>query len=105
MGENLDEICYNKTMDLAIPKFIKACLWSYEVEKIDLSLPSHRRILIQNILNRGTTDAVLWLKTHFSENQITEVIKESSNSDWNRKSLALWSLIYNISPAKAGRFI
>ena len=92
-------------MDIAIPKFIKACLWSYDVEKIDLSLPSHQRIIIQNVLNRGTSDAVLWLKKHFREDQIAEVIKESSNSDWNRKSLALWSLIYNTSPAKVGRFI
>ena len=92
-------------MDIQIPQFVKACLWSYDTEMMDFSLPSHRRILIQNILNRGTSDAVSWLKEHFSEDQITEVIKESSNSNWNKKSLALWSLIYNISPVKKGRFV
>ncbi|MEI7463585.1 MAG: hypothetical protein WCK03_04305 [Candidatus Taylorbacteria bacterium] len=92
-------------MDIQIPQFVKACLWSYDVEKMDFSLPNHRRILIQNILNRGTSDAVSWLKENFSEDQITEVIKESSNSSWNKKSLALWSLVYNISPVKKGRFV
>jgi len=40
-----------------------------------------------------------------SEKEIMEVIKKSSISDWSKKSLALWSLVFDIYPSKEGRFI
>ncbi len=36
--------------------------------------------------------------------EIKEIIKKSVVSDWNKKSLALWSLVFNIRPARKGRF-
>ncbi len=72
---------------------------------IDFSVPDHRTRIIQNVLNRGTNDAVSWLRKIFSEKEIAEVIKKSFNSDWNKKSLALWSLVFDIRPLKEGRFV
>jgi len=91
-------------MNIVIPKSVKACLWSYDVEKIDFSLPDHRVRVIQNVLNRGTSEAVSWIRENFSESEIADVIKKSSVSDWNKKSLALWSLLFDVRPAKQGRF-
>ncbi len=91
-------------MNIEIPQSVKACLWSYNIDKIDLSLPEHKEKVIKNVLNRGTNEAVLWLRKTFSENEISEVIKKSSSSSWSKKSLALWSLIFNTFPTKKERF-
>ena len=91
-------------MKMEIPRFVKACLWSYNTDMIDFSVADHRTRVIQNVLNRGTSDAVSWLREVFSEKEIAEVIEKSNNSDWNKKSLALWSLVFNVRPAKKGRF-
>lgn len=104
LNANLVKICYNKNVGIEIPKFVKACLWSYDIDKIDFSVPDHRKGIIQNILNRGTSDAISWLREIFSEREIAEVIEKSASSDWNKKSLALWSLVFNVHPLKEGRF-
>jgi hypothetical protein len=92
-------------MNIVIPQSVKVCLWSYDVDMIDFSLPDHRTLVIKNVLNRGTSEAISWIRENFSENEIADVIKKSSVSDWSKKSLALWSLLFNVRPAKQGRFI
>ncbi|KKQ87847.1 MAG: hypothetical protein UT09_C0009G0001, partial [Parcubacteria group bacterium GW2011_GWF2_38_8] len=82
-------------MKIEIPEFVKACLWSYDIDTIDFSVLDHRTRVIQNVLNRGTSDAISWLRKIFSEKEIIEVIEKSISTDWNKKSLALWSLIFN----------
>jgi len=101
---NLAKIWYNKKMKTIIPESVKVCLWSYNVDMIDLSVPDHRIRIIQNVLNRGTNDAIFWLREVFPEKEIAEVIKKSTSSDWNKKSLALWSLVFNVHPLRSGRF-
>jgi len=91
-------------MKTAIPQSVKACLWSYDIDMIDFSLANHRARVIQNVLNRGTSEAIFWIRENFSENEIADVIKKSSVSDWSKKSLALWSLLFNVRPVKQGRF-
>ena len=92
-------------MKIAVPDSVKVCLWSYNTDMIDFSLPDHRTRIIKNVLNRGTSDAVSWLRGVFPAEEISEVIKKNSNSDWSKKSLALWSLIFNVYPLKEGRFV
>lgn len=99
------EMRYNINMNKTIiPQSVKASLWSYNVDKIDLFLPAHRTLIIHNVLNSGTSDAIYWLRQNFSEDEIIDVIKKSSVSIWDKKSLALWSLIFDALPTKQGRF-
>lgn len=58
------------------PKAVKACLGSYDADKMTLSNPDHRFIVIMNILNHGSMKAVDWLWKNVSEKkEITEMIK------------------------------
>ena len=91
-------------MKITLPQAVKSCLWSYDTDLIDPSLPDHRTLIMHNVLDRGTNEAVLWLRQTFSEKEIIEVIAQSSVSDWSKKSLALWSLVFNTRPVKEGRF-
>jgi len=95
---------YNVIMENDFPRAVKACLWSYDLEKIDLANADHRTRLIENVLNHGTSPAIDWLFKHFDRKEITEVIARSSTSSWNRKSLALWSLVFGTSPQRDARY-
>ena len=89
---------------MILPDSVKACLWSYDTDLIDLGSASHRARIIQNVLNRGTKEAVDWLLQNFSPEEISATITGSSEEDWNKKSLSLWSLIFEALPGRKGRF-
>jgi len=91
-------------MSEELPQEVKVCLWSYDTDKIDLHLPDHRFRLIQNVLDRGSAAAVAWLLDKFPGDEIARVIRESSRSQWSKKSLSLWSLVFGVSPARESRF-
>ncbi len=91
-------------MKYDLPDSVKVCLWSYDTDKIDLSLPDHRLLIIKNILNMGTTYAVTWLFDNFTKEEISTAIHNSNVSEWNKKSLSLWSLVFDSSPIKKTRF-
>lgn len=91
-------------MDSKLPQAVKICLWSYDTNKISLSNPDDRFRIIFNVLNYGTKKAVEWLWGNFSEKEIIETIHSSIESEWDRKSLNFWSLIYQASPARKNRF-
>lgn len=81
-----------------IPQFLQPFLWSYDLSQLDLT--KHKNIIIKNILDLGTSQATDWLKQQYSEDEIRETIRESVFSDWSKKSINLWTLVYNISPKK-----
>lgn len=87
------------------PKSVRVCLWSYDIENIDMSLPDHRLIIIKNILNTGASSAVSWLFDNFKKEEIVSAISNSSKSEWNKKSLSLWSLVFDVYPIKKTRFL
>ncbi len=87
-----------------MPDSVRACLWSYDVDKIDFDLPDSRQRLVENILNRGTKAAIDWLFLNFSNEEIATIITRSRNSAWDKKSLALWFLIFKARPALNARF-
>ncbi|MFA6922897.1 MAG: hypothetical protein WC223_01465 [Bacteroidales bacterium] len=91
-------------MNRKLPQAVKVCLWSYDTDKINLSNPNDRHRIILNVLNHGTKKAVEWLWENFSKEEIAETIKNSIASEWDRKSLNFWSLIYRASPTRKSRF-
>ena len=68
-----------------------------------MDLEKHKRIIIKNILDFGTKQATDWLRENYTEEEIKEVIRKSIRSEWSKKSINLWSMIYNVQP-KETRF-
>jgi hypothetical protein len=81
--------------------FLKTVFWSYRLE--DLSVTKHQTLIIKQILNHGTVAATNWLRKTYTADQISAVIAVSAESEWSKKSLALWSLIYNVRPNRHSR--
>lgn len=79
-----------------LPKSVENVLWSYEMNKIDLEL--HKKLIIAQVLNYGTEDATDWLFQTYNLNEIRKVAEQIPAGQWDKKSLALWSLYLNIKP-------
>ncbi|MDP3988879.1 MAG: hypothetical protein Q8P93_01440 [bacterium] len=92
-------------MKSALPQEIRACLWSYDTSTIDPSNPAHRTLIIKNVLNNGTSVATDWLFATYSKEEIQRVIEHSIHSEWSKKSIALWSLVFGVTPLRQNRFV
>jgi hypothetical protein len=73
-----------------LPQSVKAVLWSYDTDKIDLQ--KHRRLVISQVLNFGTKKATDWLFKYYGKAVIRKVASEIPLGQWDKKSYTLWSL-------------
>ena len=71
-----------------LPQSVKAVLWSYNTDKIDLQ--KHRRLIISQVLNFGTKKATDWLFKYYGKDLVREIASEIPLGQWDKKSLALW---------------
>ena len=77
---------------MKIPKSARAALWSYDVD--DLDRDDDRTLIISNILNLGTKEAVSWLFKIYKKSEIKSVLQASKPGLWNKRSINLWSLVF-----------
>ncbi|MDO8624142.1 MAG: hypothetical protein Q7R54_02190 [bacterium] len=87
---------------MTFPPAVRACLWSYNISGLDLE--RDKTLIITNVLNYGTKEATEWLFAQYSAPLIAAVIQTPLPGRWDKKSLALWSLIFSVTPKLKGRF-
>ena len=79
-----------------LPKSVKNVLWSYDTNRINFDL--HKKLIIAQVLNFGTKEATDWLFELYGPDEIRKMAEQIPSGQWDRKSLALWSLYLNIRP-------
>lgn len=84
------------------PQMLQPFLWSYNLSRMDIQ--RDKQVIIKQILDYGTAEATDWLRKTYSEDDIREAIRASIKSDWSKKSLALWNLVYDALPSREHRF-
>ncbi len=89
-------------MSVPIPAFLAPFLWSYDLSRLDLE--RDKSLIIKQVLDHGSAKATDWLRATYSTDEIRDAIQASARSDWGRKSLELWALVYDTRPAREGRF-
>ena len=87
---------------MELPPSVKVTLWSYDISQLDLSRDRAR--IITNVLNYGTLDATRWLKETYTEDEIRDVVAHAKPGEWSKRSLNLWSLVYDVTTAMHTRF-
>ena len=87
---------------IEIPQIVRAALWSYDINSLDLKRDRVR--IITNVLNYGAFAAVEWLRDTYSKQEIAEVIAAPKPGEWNERSLNLWSLVYGTPAVAHERF-
>ena len=83
---------------IQLPQAVNAVLWSYDLSQIDLS--KHKRIIISQVLNFGSLEAVSWLFDNYPSDEIKEAAINIPLGAWNKKSLNLWSLYFDLEKAQ-----
>lgn len=79
-----------------MPQSVKNVLWSYNTEEIDPD--TNKQIIVGQVLNFGTKEATDWLFRNYSIEEIRKIAVTIPSGQWDRKSLALWSLYLEINP-------
>lgn len=86
---------------MIFPPAVRACLWSYDLSALDVERDA--TLIITNVLNFGTKEATDWLFGTYPRPQIATVIEKPLPGRWDKKSLALWSLMFGVKPKLHGR--
>ncbi|MGC9373359.1 MAG: DUF6922 domain-containing protein, partial [Thermovirgaceae bacterium] len=76
-----------------IPEKLRALFWDVDQSKLDLA--RHGAFIIERVLNMGDQQALAWLRTIVSDEQILQVVKGSRRL--TRKTALCWKNIYNLS--------
>jgi len=87
---------------MLFPPAVRACLWSYDTSMLDIA--RDQVLIITNVLNFGSKEATDWLFTQYSGPQIAAVVRKPLPGRWDKRSIALWSLVFGVTPELKGRF-
>ena len=75
-----------------IPQQLHPFFWDVDPQSFEpLSYPEYT---IGRILEKGNSEAVTWLRQHFSEEMIVSVIRRDARL--SRKSATFWALVYRV---------
>jgi hypothetical protein len=81
-----------------IPEFLKGCLWSYDIDKLNIDLDFTR--IATNILIYGDLKAVCWLLDNFSNERIVSTLIHPLKGEWDPRSLNFWAGYFQVEPNK-----
>lgn len=77
-----------------VPGFLQSTLWSYDIRRMDPQ--RDKKLIIEQVLNYGTTDQVKWVFHNYSDQEIKEVVREPSRGIWWPEALNFWTTIFNL---------
>jgi len=86
-------MCYNKNVKIKA-EYLRPFFWDSDLSKIKIK--ENKQYIIERILELGDRDAVQWLFSNFSLDEIKKTVKESKNI--SQKSLNFWSIILEDQP-------
>ena len=75
-----------------VPAELRAFFWDIDIESFDPL--SHPAYTIERLLELGTAEAVEWLETQFSKDQIRDVLRRDTRL--SPKSATFWALVYEV---------
>ena len=77
-----------------IPEHLRPFFWETDLSKI--SIEENKQYIIERILDLGDKEAVQWIFSNFSLDEIKKAIKGSRRI--SKKSLNFWSIILDDQP-------
>ena len=88
-------------MKKKIPKFVAPCLWSYNINHMDLQ--EDKQLIIMQVLNYGTWRNIKWLYSVYTEDDIKKVVTNPGRGLWFPKVLNFWETVLEIKIPKNKR--
>ena len=81
---------------MALPKFLEPFLPSYDISKMDLRDRYDKKLIIEAVLNQGTTKEIKWLFRTYSIREIKNVLRNPSRGCWDARVLNFWTKFFDI---------
>ena len=78
-----------------IPTSVRACLWSSNLRQLDWA--GQRGLVITQVLNRGTLEAVRWIIRLYGMRAIRNVVKNPRRGLWFPSTLQFWLTFFRMS--------
>ncbi len=75
-------------MKKKIPQNIAPCLWSYNIDNLDLK--KDKETIITQVLNYGDAGRIKWLYSVYSEEDIRKVVLSPRRGMWFPKVINFW---------------
>ena len=83
---------------MALPKFLKPCFPSYDLDSLDLQ--RNKKLIITQILNFGTERDLKWLGRAYSQRDFKEVLSQPERGVWLKEVLLYWLKVFNLKISK-----
>jgi hypothetical protein len=74
---------------MKLPKQLKSVFWDVNLNEIDEK--KHQNFLITRIAEKGRWPNIVWLKNHFSLNNIKQAVVNSRNT--SKKTKNFWQIL------------
>jgi hypothetical protein len=81
-------------MNNRIPEDVAPCLWSYNIEDIDLKKDKEK--IITQVLNYGSPQRIKWLYSIYTEDDIKHVVLNPRRGMWFKKVLNFWEIMLKV---------
>jgi hypothetical protein len=81
---------------MTIPEFLKPFFWEYAHEDIDTI--QHASTIMSRIMERGSWEAMVWLKKTYSREQIINFLINKGKDSLPPRELNYWLLISGVPP-------
>jgi hypothetical protein len=81
---------------MRLVKDVLSVLWAYDPKEIDPI--KHSKLIVSQILNLGNFKATKWLFKFYGKKKVAKIAGTIPLGQWNKKSLALWTLVLGIHP-------
>ena len=79
-----------------LPKFLKKYFWDVDFEKLIFS--KYKSFILECLLERGETQAIKWVSTHYTKKDIQKIILTSKNL--SPKTANFWALYLGVDLKK-----
>lgn len=78
-----------------IPNSVLACVWFANPKELDWK--TQKEIVIVQVLNRGTWEALKWIYHHYGEQEIRKVVANPKRGLWFPQALQFWCRYFQIT--------
>ena len=85
-------------MDNKLPENLHRFFWEYDPDAICINEHSH--LIMWRLMERGTWEAMLWLRKTFSNEQIVDFLHRKGKNVLSARELNYWSVISGVADEK-----
>lgn len=78
-----------------VPESVRACLWFTDAKRLDWA--AQKNLIVTQILNRGTWDAVQWVSRQYGMETMKQALRTPKRGMWFPQALNFWLKFFKLS--------